>query len=142
MRLTPELIADLRKIITYNWAAEQADYEHYGPEANDVFPALQRLRATVGEEGDTPTGIFLTRDQLNAWAGFPLTDEHVDRLDDALPHSSVPEAIATIADTFVIADDDDDDPDAAIRLEQFLYPTPDPVPSRPHTAYSFTVKEF
>lgn len=43
MHLTPELIADLRKIINYNWEAEQTDYNREGPEANDVFPALQRL---------------------------------------------------------------------------------------------------
>lgn len=40
--------------------------------------------------------ITITRDQLECWAGRPLTEEEVDRLDEALPDSSIPEAIATI----------------------------------------------
>jgi len=43
------------------------------------------------------SGIVLTRDQLNDWAGFPLTDEEVERLDAALARSSLPETIGTIA---------------------------------------------
>lgn len=42
-------------------------------------------------------GITITRDRLEEWAGYPLTDEHVDRLADAIPRSSVPEAINEIA---------------------------------------------
>jgi hypothetical protein len=43
-------------------------------------------------------GITLTRGQLEAWAGMRLTDEQVDRLDEVIPNSSIPEAISAIAD--------------------------------------------
>ena len=44
-------------------------------------------------------GIELTRDQLQAWAGRELTDEEVEALDRAIPDSSIPEAIQTLADS-------------------------------------------
>jgi hypothetical protein len=44
-------------------------------------------------------GIELTRDQLQAWAGRELTDEEVEQIDEAIQHSSIPEAINTIADS-------------------------------------------
>lgn len=50
MHLTPELIADLRKVIDYNWADEEADYNREGPAGNDIFPALLRLRIALPEE--------------------------------------------------------------------------------------------
>lgn len=43
-------------------------------------------------------GIELSRDQLEAWAGRELSDEEVEALDEAIPNSSIPEAINTIAD--------------------------------------------
>lgn len=43
-------------------------------------------------------GITLTRGQLEAWAGRKLTNMEVERLDEAVPHSSIPEAIAVIVD--------------------------------------------
>lgn len=43
-------------------------------------------------------GIELTRDQLEAWAGRELNDEEVEALDMAIPNSSIPEAIRTIAE--------------------------------------------
>lgn len=44
-------------------------------------------------------GVTITREQLEAWADRALTDDEVDQLDDALPHSSIPEAIGVIADS-------------------------------------------
>jgi hypothetical protein len=43
-------------------------------------------------------GLTLTREQLEAWVGRTLTDDQVDEIDEAIPNSSIPEAIATIAD--------------------------------------------
>lgn len=40
--------------------------------------------------------IVLDRVQLEAWAGRPLTDADVRRLEAAIPNSSIPEAIAVI----------------------------------------------
>lgn len=48
---------------------------------------------------DERRGVFLTRDQIECWVGRRLTDDEVDRLDDAIPHSSIPEAIGVIADS-------------------------------------------
>lgn len=50
-------------------------------------------------------GITLTRDQLEAWACRTLTDEEVEALDMAVPDSSIPEAIGTIADSLADSDD-------------------------------------
>lgn len=46
-------------------------------------------------------GILLTREQLESWANYPgepvkLSDETVARLAEAIPNSSIPEAIAAI----------------------------------------------
>jgi hypothetical protein len=49
---------------------------------------------------------MITRNQLNAWAGFTLTDEQVARIAESLPHSTMPEVVATIADDFRPDDDD------------------------------------
>jgi hypothetical protein len=46
-------------------------------------------------------GITLSRTQLETWAERTLTDNEVDRLAAALSFSSVPEAVATIAASFV-----------------------------------------
>lgn len=40
--------------------------------------------------------IVLTAEQIAAWVGRPLTPEETQELDDAIPNSSIPEAIATI----------------------------------------------
>ena len=44
-------------------------------------------------------GIELTREQLEAWAGRELSDEEVVALEEAIPDSSIPEAVATLADS-------------------------------------------
>jgi hypothetical protein len=44
-------------------------------------------------------GITLSRAQLEAWAGRNLTEDEVDRIDAAIPFSSIPEAIGVIADS-------------------------------------------
>lgn len=46
-----------------------------------------------------PLTVTITRDQLECWVGRELSDDEVRALDDAVPHSSIPEAIATIADS-------------------------------------------
>ncbi|AGB26990.1 hypothetical protein Mycsm_06887 (plasmid) [Mycobacterium sp. JS623] len=46
---------------------------------------------------DSRRGITLSRDQLEAWARRPLSDEEVEAIDDCLPNSSIPEAIDVIA---------------------------------------------
>jgi hypothetical protein len=44
------------------------------------------------------TSVTITRQQLEQWAGRPLTDNEVGQVQEALPNASVPEAIATIID--------------------------------------------
>lgn len=46
---------------------------------------------------DSRQGIILSRDQLEAWAGRPLSDEEVEAIDECIPNSSIPDAIDTIA---------------------------------------------
>ncbi|WP_194838622.1 hypothetical protein [Nocardia sp. XZ_19_369] len=54
---------------------------------------------TAAPESATPLQL-ITRAQAESWARRPLTNEDMDRLDTAIPHSSIPEAIATIVDGF------------------------------------------
>lgn len=42
--------------------------------------------------------VILGREQATAWAGRDLTRDEVRRLTDAIPHSSIPEAVATITE--------------------------------------------
>ncbi|MGW4720856.1 hypothetical protein [Nocardia sp. NPDC004260] len=53
---------------------------------------------------DSTTRSLITREQAESWAGRALSDDEMDRLDDAIPNSSIPEAIATIIDSFQTAD--------------------------------------
>jgi len=62
---------------------------------------VTRTYGTIHHEQDANPeqgGILLTRGQLNGWAalGRDLTDAELDRLADAIPNSSIPEAIGTI----------------------------------------------
>ena len=43
--------------------------------------------------------VILTRYQVDAWAGRDLTCDEVDRLTEAIPNSSIPDAVATITET-------------------------------------------
>ncbi len=45
-------------------------------------------------------GLTITREQLERWAGRPLTEVEVDRLTACVPNSSVPEAIGEICFSF------------------------------------------
>lgn len=65
----------------------------------------------------TRTGIYLTREQLEAWAGQPLTDDELAQLDEAIPHSSIPEAVNTITGTFAHRARPDDDPEPGDRCK-------------------------
>lgn len=57
-------------------------------------------------------GITIPRDLLEQFVGCDLTDAQVTRIQECLVHSSVPDALATIAGQFVDhPDDGDDDPD-------------------------------
>ncbi|MGY2116673.1 hypothetical protein ACW9HR_22435 [Nocardia gipuzkoensis] len=45
-----------------------------------------------------------TKSEAEAWAGRPLTAEEMDRLDDDIPNSSIPDAIGAIVDSFETAE--------------------------------------
>ena len=69
------------------------------------YPVTRIMYQATGQLEWVPTdalkspgrGIMLTRFQLEEWAGYPLTDDQVDRLASAIPKSSIPEAINEIA---------------------------------------------
>lgn len=50
--------------------------------------AEHRLNADVAS--------LINHEQLESWAGRPLNENDLDRLDDAIPNSSIPEAIGEI----------------------------------------------
>ncbi|MGW4345333.1 hypothetical protein ACWEL8_09675 [Streptomyces sp. NPDC004690] len=52
---------------------------------------------TISHSPDT--GITLSPAVLNEWAGFELSPHQLERLAKALPFSSVPDAVGTIADS-------------------------------------------
>lgn len=45
-------------------------------------------------------GLTITREQLEQWAGRALSDTEIDRLDECVPNSSIPEAIGEICVSF------------------------------------------
>ena len=44
--------------------------------------------------------LVISHEALEAWAGRPLSDSEVVRLEEVLHNSSVPDAIGTIVDSF------------------------------------------
>lgn len=50
--------------------------------------------------GPDSVGVKLTRGQVNAWAGYELDGDQLDQLEEAIPNSSIPEAIGTITEQF------------------------------------------
>lgn len=81
-----DLLDDLRKRAGQIWECDRCGCLN--------GRAVRTCQGCDRPRDDRPT-VRITRAQLEAWAG-PLTDEQVDLLDDCIPHSSIPEAIATI----------------------------------------------
>ncbi|WP_159795693.1 hypothetical protein [Puerhibacterium puerhi] len=78
----------------------EAEHEYPDEDARDhaeTVPGAVGYVPMRDEDDDARPGITLTRDQLEAWAGRQLTDDEVSDLDDALPLSSLPEVVGTIA---------------------------------------------
>lgn len=44
------------------------------------------------------TGLVISRDRLEEWAGRKLTDAEVATLSSILPHSSLPDVIGTVVE--------------------------------------------
>ncbi|KMO69774.1 hypothetical protein [Mycolicibacterium obuense] len=62
---------------------------------NLPLPTGAELLAMLGAALDAPAQL-ITAGQASSWAGRPLTADELDRLCEAIPHSSIPEAIGTI----------------------------------------------
>lgn len=58
----------------------------------EIAAALARHRL------DSDAAELITREQLECWAGRPLTVDDLSRLDEAIPCSSIPEAIGAIVE--------------------------------------------
>lgn len=43
---------------------------------------------------------MISRDQAESWAGRTLTDDEVERLEECIPNSSIPDAIGTIVSSW------------------------------------------
>lgn len=67
---------------------------------NDAPTALPSHDPSELLPGQTRAGLVITRAQLEAWTGRPMTPVLLAKLADALEHSTVPEAIASVVDGF------------------------------------------
>lgn len=59
------------------------------------MPTAAELGAMLAAALDTPAEL-ITAEQASSWAGRALTADEIDRLAEAIPHSSIPDAIDTI----------------------------------------------
>lgn len=112
------MVAHLRERL--RWVADQV-YRHSATNRDDTLDllslvALQCRRAadaTSPPEAAEPAlpakpaagsdprdGVFLSREQLQGWAGRDLDDDDLYRLGEAVGNSSVPEAVAAIVEGF------------------------------------------
>ena len=60
------------------------------------LPTGAELLTMLAAALDAPAEL-ITAEQASSWAGRTLTADEVDRLSEAIPHSSIPDAIDTIA---------------------------------------------
>jgi hypothetical protein len=51
--------------------------------------------------------VTITREQVECWAGRPLSDDEIARLDECIPLSSIPDAVAGIVSSFEPDEDDE-----------------------------------
>lgn len=59
------------------------------------LPTGAELLTMLADALDAPAQL-ITAEQASSWAGRPLTADELDRLCEAIPHSSIPDAIDTI----------------------------------------------
>jgi hypothetical protein len=88
------------------------------------LPAEWLWRAGVQPDAWQATVWVLTRDVLTSWTGQPLSDEQAERVAEAIPQSSIPEAVATIAASVI-----DAGPETG-QSPPIRHPTPTPSCSR------------
>ncbi|SUE32668.1 Uncharacterised protein [Mycolicibacterium gilvum] len=63
---------------------------------NLPLPTGAELLTMLADALDAPAEL-ITAEQASSWAGRALTADELDRLSEAIPHSSIPDAIDTIA---------------------------------------------
>lgn len=68
---------------------------------------------------DYPVGVNFSREQIEAWVGFALTDDQIEQLEEAAPNSSIPQAFEAIATEGLGFSEPDGTPD-----EQWQVTTP------------------
>lgn len=56
--------------------------------------------AAIREILENGPGVMISRSALAAWTGRDLTDSEVERLSQAIPHSSIPDALGEVAGQF------------------------------------------
>ena len=76
-------------------------------ELNSGLTFLHACQVLVVRDSFSRHSVTITREQLEAWAGCELTDEEIDAIDDAIPNSSIPNAINEIAAAISNVDTDD-----------------------------------
>ena len=72
---------------TWNYLAHKGHGLLQAPQAVRVW----ELAATLAQQQlDASAAALITREQLECWAGRPLTDDDLDRLDEAIPTPPYP----------------------------------------------------
>lgn len=94
--LCPECdeILFLEELVTEATAETRKAYFHIYPDSAPDEEAFD-WDGPLAEEGALT--VTITRNQLECWAGRKLTDDEVSHIDDALPNTSLPDLIATVA---------------------------------------------
>lgn len=77
---------------------------------------------------------LITREQLECWAGRSLTDDDLERLGNAIPHSCIPETIDVLANEAIVRFCwNDHSNDLGDWCPHSAEPAPEPVPVEPST---------
>lgn len=76
-----------------------ADATGYTPTKSQIDAAIETLTSAAETINNMIVGLVLTREQIECWASQPITGEVLERLDEAIPNSSIPEAIGVIVDS-------------------------------------------
>lgn len=79
----------------------------HDPESNSVLTFRHACQVLAVRDSFSRHSVTITREQLEAWAGCKLADAEVDAIDDAIPNSSIPDAINEITAAISNVDTDD-----------------------------------
>lgn len=102
------------------WRELDPDKAEHPAQDRFLVPLPSEVEDEHGSGPDVAAGErsweLISKEQAEEWAGRALTDKDMDRLDDAIPHSTIPDAIGTIVSSF---DPDEDDGEHDDEVDSF-----------------------